>query len=214
MLVCVQVCILHWKMHSTVKMAIITNCILLITMSLVTVTVADCDNPIVRDLTFRLGGNNLNWPCHATQNIYTNSGRYIPKNIIATRSQIYRDSAFVAIPRYRNGVPFTLGRVDLRKGKCSVPIAPYPCMESQEEGNCQALQNVVDIFLDRQVCIFSLFTICLGQPKINLFTTSLSVHVYVFFSFIFTEHSLGTRYWYREQFSTANKAMCTESRSN
>lgn len=80
-------------------------------------TVADCDNSIVPELTFRLGGNNLNWPCQATKNIYTNSGRYIPKNIIATRSQIYRDSAFVAIPRYRNGVPFTLGEIEYNTNK-------------------------------------------------------------------------------------------------
>lgn len=131
----------------------------LILLSLVTVIVADCDNSIVPELTFRLGGNNLHWPCEATKNIYTNSARYIPKNIIATRSQIHRDTAFVAIPRYRNGVPFTLGRVDMRKGKCSVPIAPFPCWASQEEGNCQALQNVVDIFLDRQVCVM-LFQFC------------------------------------------------------
>lgn len=85
-------------------------------LSLATMIAADCENSIVSELTFRLGGNNLNWPGYATKNIYQQSGRYIPKNIIATRSQIYRDIAFVAIPRYRSGVPFTLGRVDMRKG--------------------------------------------------------------------------------------------------
>lgn len=123
----------------------------LLILSLVTVIAADCDNSIVPELTFRLGGHNLDWPCHATKNVYTSSGRYVPKNIITTRAQIHRDVAFVAMPRYRNGVPFTLGRIDLRKGKCSVPVSAYPCWASQEEGNCQAMQNVVDIFLDRQV---------------------------------------------------------------
>lgn len=28
----------------------------------------------------------------------------------------------------------------------------FDSSNSQEEGNCQALQNVVDIFMDRQVC--------------------------------------------------------------
>lgn len=126
--------------------------VVLLLLSLVNRIAADCDNSIVPELTFRLGGNNLEWPCQATKNIYMTSGRYTPKNIIATRSQIYRDSAFIAMPRYRNGVPFTLGKVDLRKGKCSVPVAAYPTWASQEEGNCQAMQNVVDIYLDRQVC--------------------------------------------------------------
>lgn len=112
---------------------------------------AQCDNSVLPELSFRMGGNNLDWPCQATKNIYTNTGRYLPKNVIATRAQIYRDAAFVAMPRYRAGVPFTLGRIELKKGKCSVAISPYPCWASQEEGNCQALQNVVDVFLDRQV---------------------------------------------------------------
>lgn len=125
--------------------------LIILMLSLVTMTLGDCDNSIIPELTFRLGGNNLDWPGYATQKIYAENGRYIPKHVIATRSQIYRDTAFVAMPRYRSGVPFTLGRIDLRKGKCSIPIAPYPCFNMNEEGSCQALQNVIDIFLDRQV---------------------------------------------------------------
>lgn len=147
--------------------------LIMLMLSLVTMTLADCDNSIIPELTFRLGGNNLDWPGYATQNIYATSGRYIPKHIIATRSQIYRDTAFVAMPRYRGGVPFTLGRVDLRKGKCSIAISPYPCWASQEEGNCQALQNVIDIFLDRQVCLRVTFLILLHlfQFGIDILTT-------------------------------------------
>lgn len=136
-------------------------------LSLVTVmVVADCDT--VSELTFRLSGNNLEWPCQATKNIYASSGRYVPKNVIATRAQIHKDKAFVALPRYRSGVPITLGRIDLRKGKCSVPATAYPCWASQEEGNCQALQNVIDIFLDQKVRYkFYLFNIQYSelQPK-------------------------------------------------
>lgn len=166
--------------------------LILLTLSVVTMIAADCDNSIVPELTFRLGGNNLDWPEYATKNIYTTSNRYIPKNIIATRSQIYRDTAFVAIPRYRSGVPFTLARVDLRKGKCSVPMAPYPCWASQEEGNCQALQNVVDIFLDRQVCV---------QPKMHktvaLFHSIEFLYFFLLFDSIFIlGYSMGTGYGY------------------
>lgn len=110
-----------------------------------------CDKSILPELTFRLGGNNLEWPCVSTRNIYSTTGRYIPKHIIATRSQIYRDEAYVALPRYRPGVPFTLGVVNLKRGQCSVQVKPFPCWSLQEEGNCQALQNVVDLFLDNQV---------------------------------------------------------------
>lgn len=139
-------------------------------LSLVTMTLGDCDNSIVPELTFRLGGNNLDWPGYATQNIYATTGRYTPKHIIATRSQIYRDTAFVAMPRYRSGVPITLGRVDLRKGKCSIPIAPYPTWAAQDEGNCQALQNVIDIFLDRQVNVVLFILIMLNECVFTLKT--------------------------------------------
>lgn len=113
---------------------------------------AQCDKSILPELTYRLGGNNLEWPCQSTKNIYTTTGRYIPKNVIATRTQIHKDEAFIALPRYKPGVPFTLGRISLQKGACQTAIAPYPCWALQEEGNCQALQSVVDLFIDGQVC--------------------------------------------------------------
>lgn len=119
---------------------------------------SQCDKSILPELTYRLGGNNLEWPCHSTKNIYSTTGRYIPKNVIATRAQIYRDEAFVALPRYRSGVPFTLGRVSLQKGACYSAIAPYPCWALQEEGNCQALQSVVDLFIDAQVSFSPFFS--------------------------------------------------------
>lgn len=119
--------------------------------------VSQCDKSILPDLTYRLGGNNLEWPCQSTKNIYTTTGRYFPKNVIATRAQIHRDEAFLALPRYKPGVPFTLGRISLKKGACQTAIAPYPCWALQEEGNCQALQSVVDLFIDGQVrlCVHS-----------------------------------------------------------
>lgn len=133
------------KMQFTLKIALIAL------FYLVTGISSSCDKSILPELTFRLTGTNLDWPCFSTKNIYSSTGRYIPKHVIATRAQIYRDEAFVALPRYRSGVPFSLGVVSLKKGQCSTSIRPYPSWELQEEGNCNALQNVVDIFLDNQV---------------------------------------------------------------
>ncbi|CAH1972071.1 unnamed protein product [Acanthoscelides obtectus] len=36
-------------------------------------------------------GGHFDWPNEATKSIYRSSGRYIPRNVIATRAQIYRD---------------------------------------------------------------------------------------------------------------------------
>lgn len=116
--------------------------------SVISLVSATCDQHL--DLTFQLSGSSLEWPCQSTKNIYIQSGRYIPKNVIMTRAQIYRDEGIVAIPRLKSGVPFTLGKMSLKKGSCVPAVAPFPCWSLQEEGNCQALQSVVDLFLDPQ----------------------------------------------------------------
>lgn len=113
--------------------------------------VSKCDKNPLAALTFQLSGNNLHWPCESTKSIYVQSGRYVPRNVIVTRAQLRRDDAYVALPRYKQGVPFTLGRVHLKKGQSVAKIAPYPCWAIQEEGNCQALQSVVDIVVDPNV---------------------------------------------------------------
>ncbi|KZC08252.1 PREDICTED: major royal jelly protein 1 [Dufourea novaeangliae] len=107
-------------------------------------------NQSLRDLSVTLSGRSLEWPCQSTKNIYETSGRYITKNVIATRMQVYKDQAILAMPRYKPGVPFTLGVVSLKSTDCSPKVAPFPCWAIQEEGNCQALQSVVDIVLDMQ----------------------------------------------------------------
>ncbi|XP_071444041.1 protein yellow [Hetaerina americana] len=103
---------------------------------------------ICDDVTLKWTGGYFEWPCKSTENIFTSTGRYIPKNIIATRIQVYKDEAIIAMPRFRSGTPVTLGRVNLRSRVCEPVIRPYPCWSLQEEGNCNALQNVVDIYID------------------------------------------------------------------
>lgn len=100
------------------------------------------------DLKHFISGHDVEFPCHSTKNIFTSSGRYDPRNIIATRIQIGQDHAFVALPRLRPGVPFTLSKVNLKKSGCKTMLTPYPCWSIQEEGNCDALQSVVDLVLD------------------------------------------------------------------
>jgi len=108
----------------------------------------DLSLQILQDLTFQLSGSSLEWPCSSTKNIYAQTSRYIPRNVIMTRAQIYRDEAYVTLPRLKAGVPFTLGKISMKRGHCVTSVAPFPCWSLQEEGNCQALQSAVDLFLD------------------------------------------------------------------
>ncbi|KAH0954912.1 hypothetical protein HN011_011618 [Eciton burchellii] len=129
-------------------MGIPRNSLCLVILSVVSLVV--CEKQLLPELSFVLSGYSLDWPCQSTRNIYETSGRYIPKNVIATRAQIYKDDVIIAMPRYKSGVPFTLGVMSLKTKDCAPKMTPFPCWAIQEEGNCQALQSVVDIVLDIQ----------------------------------------------------------------
>lgn len=131
-------------------------CVLLLLCNNPSPASASCDSSILPELTYRLSGNNIDWPCQSTRNIYTSTGRYVPSHVIGTRAQIHQDEAIVAFPRYKSGVPITLGRVSLKKGVCQASVAPFPCWSIQEEGNCQALQSAVDVFVDAQEIVWVL----------------------------------------------------------
>ncbi|XP_023021017.1 L-dopachrome tautomerase yellow-g2 [Leptinotarsa decemlineata] len=103
-------------------------------------------------------GGQFDWPNEATKSIYKSSGRYIPKHIIATRAQIFKDDIFVALPRYKPGVPVTLARIGLKQRGAEAILTPFPCWASQEEGDCNALQSVVDLYLDENNILWVLDT--------------------------------------------------------
>lgn len=111
-------------------------------------TAAFCSKNLIPDLSFKLTGTDLAFPCESTRNIYKTTGRYVSKNIIATRMQVYKDDAYIALPRYKHGVPFTLAKFSLKSKGSKAVLVPYPCWSLQEEGNCEALQNVVDLVVD------------------------------------------------------------------
>lgn len=112
------------------------------------------DKPITPCLEWT--GGSFEWPCPSTKSLYKSSGKYISKNVIATRAQIVGDDVFVALPRYKSGVPATLARTNFKKGQCSATLKPFPCWASQEEGNCQSLQSVVDIVVDKNDIVWAL----------------------------------------------------------
>ncbi|XP_076622237.1 L-dopachrome tautomerase yellow-g2 [Colletes latitarsis] len=103
-------------------------------------------------------GGSFEWPCTATKNMFKNSGRYISKNVIASRAAISKDDAIVALPRFKSGVPATLAKVSLKDNSCEANLVPYPCWSVQEEGTCSALQNAVDLYLDPQNILWVLDT--------------------------------------------------------
>lgn len=93
-------------------------------------------------------GVDYEWPCSTSRALLKSSGKFSNKNNIATRAAIYRDSTFLAFPRFRSGIPATLVRAKLKRGSCSPTFEPFPCWSMQEESKCSAIQSAVDLTLD------------------------------------------------------------------
>ncbi|XP_044005628.1 L-dopachrome tautomerase yellow-f2-like [Aphidius gifuensis] len=105
-----------------------------------------------------LSGISIKFPHESTKELMTSNGLYIPKNIIPTRLQILDDNIYLALPRLKPGVPFTLGKVTTDKYNGKKEISPFPDISYQQEGKDDNLQNVVDIVLDEQNIIWALDT--------------------------------------------------------
>lgn len=119
----------------------------------------DCElQKVFPDLNFLPNPSNLKFPCESTKNIYLSTKRYIPKHVILTRAQIHQNNLYACLPRLKTGVPFSLGRIPLKKGECTPTIEPYPCWSIQEEGNCQAIQTCVDLVHDAKEILWVLDT--------------------------------------------------------
>lgn len=117
---------------------------------------ADTKHLITPDL--KWSGADFTWPCSTTKALLKNSGKFIPKNNIATRAQINRDTVFFTMPRYRKGIPATLVKTKLKRGACSATLEPFPCWSMQEEGKCSAMQSVVDLVVDGSDILWALDT--------------------------------------------------------
>ncbi|CAI9740646.1 Hypothetical predicted protein [Octopus vulgaris] len=68
------------------------------------------------------------------------SGVHSSSENVVTGIQVYNDTVYVNIPRLTPNVPVTLATVAKKNGK--VVFKPFPTLQYQELGNCNALQSV------------------------------------------------------------------------
>ncbi|KAK5640865.1 hypothetical protein RI129_009412 [Pyrocoelia pectoralis] len=127
--------------------------ILLITVHVVCIKGA-CDKDYLQPIEW--SGGPFEWTENAVKSIYKSTGKYISKNVVSQRGQIYGDYAYVALTRLRPGVPATLAQVSLKSTGNDAVLKAFPCWLLQEEKNCKALQSVVDLFCDTQGVLWAL----------------------------------------------------------
>ncbi len=71
--------------------------------------------------------------------------QFIPENnLIAGINVIDENNIFVTVPRWRNGIPATLNKLDIDTNF----LTPFPNWEMQEEGKEGCLQNVQSMTID------------------------------------------------------------------
>ncbi|XP_018335171.1 major royal jelly protein 2-like [Agrilus planipennis] len=105
-----------------------------------------CEKELLRSIEW-VGGP-FDFETSAMKSLLTSSDKYINKNIISSRGQIFEDSAILAFPRFKCGNPATLVKLSLKWKGCTPLLEPFPCWSSQEINNCKSLQSVVDVFID------------------------------------------------------------------
>ncbi|KAL1463690.1 hypothetical protein WDU94_015421 [Cyamophila willieti] len=113
-----------------------------------TAAAADAGDGCLNALRFNLGSH-ITWPSSRIKCEYRASGRYVPSNIIHTRAQMCKDKAIVVSPKYKCGVPFTVGEISINvPSKCQTMTHAYPCWELHDECSCDSIINAVDLYLD------------------------------------------------------------------
>ncbi|KAK9499779.1 hypothetical protein O3M35_002751 [Rhynocoris fuscipes] len=112
----------------------------------------------------------IGWDSNKQKRDYIKKGWYSPRNILPTRFQMVNDTVFLAIPRFRCGVPFSLGFVQLNDYCKAEPIMhPYPSwgINKAEEGHA-GIVSAVDLQIDNNLILWVLdvgIIDTLTQPK-------------------------------------------------
>lgn len=92
------------------------------------------------------------FPSPQMRDEFLKTKQFIPENNPLTGIKIFGSRLFVTVPRLRAGVPSTLNYIDLKsitvKGS-SPQLIPYPSWNMQKIGNCNALQFVQSMEIDR-----------------------------------------------------------------
>lgn len=106
-------------------------------------------------LTYIVSGAHLEWSVPDERARTAAAGEYTARDVVPTRMAMRHDDGtiYVAMPRLRRGVPFTLGAIDYDPCRSTIepPISPYPCVTAHRLGrgfDNWTMVNVVDVFVD------------------------------------------------------------------
>jgi hypothetical protein len=90
---------------------------------------------------------NYTWDKDHSYSQYVSSKKFIPENCLLAGINVYSENdIYVTVPRWRNGVPATLNRLDMS----TKLLTPFPSWDIQTEGKSGCIQSVQSMTIDKQ----------------------------------------------------------------
>lgn len=89
------------------------------------------------------------WESQEQQKAFLNTSRYIPQNVLISGINFYGESLFLTMPRMLDGVPATLATIPVLQTNTAPKLKPFPSWSDNTIGNCNALQFVQNVEIDR-----------------------------------------------------------------
>ncbi|XP_030022184.2 uncharacterized protein LOC115441511 [Manduca sexta] len=94
---------------------------------------------------FAWNGGPSRLKCEHGSTFWMNNEPHLKDNVIAIKALMYMDDIYLLTPRMKHGVLSTVWLI-LREQR--VELEPYPDLRSHNIGDCSAIQNAVDFYLD------------------------------------------------------------------
>ncbi|XP_063361908.1 protein yellow-like [Cydia amplana] len=91
----------------------------------------------------------FDWASPADREAYLNTSRYIPQNVLISGISFYGENLFITVPRMMRGVPATLATIPVVQSDTAPKLRPFPSWDANKIGDCQALQFVQNVQVDR-----------------------------------------------------------------
>lgn len=89
------------------------------------------------------------WDSPVDRQAYLNTSRYIPQNVLISGINFYGENLFLTMPRMLDGVPATLATIPVQQIDTAPKLRPFPSWSDNAVGDCNALQFVQNIEIDK-----------------------------------------------------------------
>lgn len=112
------------------------------------VTVSLCHEPF--QVIFQWNTIDVIWPSEELRQYAIRKREYIPANNFIAGIKYWKDKMYLTMPRWREGVPVTLGVTSATpvKGETAPKLEAYPSWSMQKVGDCNAFQLVHSMEID------------------------------------------------------------------